>query len=81
MGCQKTGGWSTEQAALRWIEKLWSDIRAGRVEFRDHTPHAAVWCYAHMKWHVTSNGIKPKGRGKRGRHANGRRAGKGDRKR
>lgn len=80
MVCRKVGCWPTERAALTWVEELWASIRAGTADFRDHTPHAAVYCYAHRAWHVTSNSVKPKGRGKRGRLANGRRAGAAERK-
>jgi hypothetical protein len=74
MACRKTGRFPSEESAMRRVRRIWDDLAAGRATMRDHTPHAAVWCYAHSCWHLTSNAIKPKGRGKRGRLANGLRA-------
>lgn len=71
MGCKKVGRYPSERAALDRVATIWEEIRAGVREFRDHTPHAAVWCYSHNTWHLTSNGIKPHSRGKGGKLANG----------
>lgn len=71
MACRKAASFSTELAALARVEKIWTEIRQGTREFRDHTPHGAVWCYSHNAFHLTSNVMKPRRKGKRGRLANG----------